>query len=145
MKGFSDDKQIMGAALYRLAGLSACFGGCGGCMDCFRSWVSSGASDLRSLRGRGERRIRTSCARLSDGSPRCHHAVRQSTRGTSTRQGRDGSPGNCQKPCRRDISRRGGADGGNPNGDVTLVEFFDYNCPYCRQVSSVMTKAEEAD
>jgi protein-disulfide isomerase len=34
---------------------------------------------------------------------------------------------------------------GNPNGDVTLVEFFDYNCPYCRQVVSVMIKAEEAD
>lgn len=23
---------------------------------------------------------------------------------------------------------------GNPNGDVTIVEFFDYRCPYCRQV-----------
>ena len=22
---------------------------------------------------------------------------------------------------------------GNPQGDVTLSEFFDYNCPYCRQ------------
>ncbi|XOY55111.1 MAG: thioredoxin domain-containing protein [Rhodobacterales bacterium] len=21
---------------------------------------------------------------------------------------------------------------GNPQGDVTVVEFFDYNCPYCR-------------
>ena len=24
---------------------------------------------------------------------------------------------------------------GNPNGDVTLVEFFDYRCPYCKQVA----------
>jgi protein-disulfide isomerase len=23
---------------------------------------------------------------------------------------------------------------GNPEGDVTVVEFFDYRCPYCRQV-----------
>ena len=24
--------------------------------------------------------------------------------------------------------------GGNPHGDVSLVEFFDYRCPYCKQV-----------
>ncbi len=22
---------------------------------------------------------------------------------------------------------------GNPDGDVTVVEFFDYNCPYCKR------------
>ncbi len=35
--------------------------------------------------------------------------------------------------------------GGNPEGDVTLVEFFDYNCPYCRRVAPVMIEAEDAD
>ncbi len=24
---------------------------------------------------------------------------------------------------------------GNPEGDVTIVEFFDYNCPYCKRVT----------
>jgi len=24
---------------------------------------------------------------------------------------------------------------GNPNGDVTIVEYFDYNCPYCRKLA----------
>lgn len=35
--------------------------------------------------------------------------------------------------------------GGNPKGDATLVEFFDYNCPYCHQMASVMIEAEKAD
>jgi protein-disulfide isomerase len=35
--------------------------------------------------------------------------------------------------------------GGNPEGDVTLVEFFDYNCPYCRQMAPLMVQAEGED
>lgn len=34
---------------------------------------------------------------------------------------------------------------GNPNGDVTIVEFFDYNCPYCRRVKPEMAKLLEQD
>ena len=35
--------------------------------------------------------------------------------------------------------------GGNPSGDITVVEFFDYNCPYCRRVAPTLTEVEEAD
>jgi protein-disulfide isomerase len=36
---------------------------------------------------------------------------------------------------RRDLLEDAAAPvGGNPKGDVTVVEFFDYRCPYCKQV-----------
>jgi len=30
--------------------------------------------------------------------------------------------------------------GGNPQGDVTIVEFFDYRCPYCKEVQPSLDK-----
>lgn len=35
--------------------------------------------------------------------------------------------------------------GGNPNGNVTVVEFFDYNCPYCKMMAPLIEQAETAD
>ncbi|MDE4142706.1 MULTISPECIES: DsbA family protein [Rhodobacterales] len=34
---------------------------------------------------------------------------------------------------------------GNPEGDVTVVEFFDYNCPYCRRVKPEVRALIEED
>lgn len=34
---------------------------------------------------------------------------------------------------------------GNPDGDVVVVEFFDYNCPYCRRAGAVVEDLIEAD
>ena len=35
--------------------------------------------------------------------------------------------------------------GGNPQGDVTVVEFFDYRCPYCKQVHPAIQKLLDED
>jgi protein-disulfide isomerase len=34
---------------------------------------------------------------------------------------------------------------GNPVGDVSVVEFFDYNCPDCKVMAPVMQQAQAAD
>ncbi len=35
--------------------------------------------------------------------------------------------------------------GGNIDGDVTVVEFFDYNCGYCKQALSTVERLKRAD
>jgi protein-disulfide isomerase len=34
---------------------------------------------------------------------------------------------------------------GNPKGDVTLVEFFDYRCGYCKRVAGAVTQLQKDD
>lgn len=34
---------------------------------------------------------------------------------------------------------------GNPQGDVTVYEFFDYNCPYCKRVAADVMRLIEDD
>ncbi len=38
-----------------------------------------------------------------------------------------------------------GAVGGNPRGDVTIVEFFDFRCPFCRSAHAELSKIIAAD
>lgn len=35
--------------------------------------------------------------------------------------------------------------GGNPKGSVSLVEFFDYRCPYCKEVEPAIEKLADGD
>lgn len=45
-----------------------------------------------------------------------------------------------------DIRRDPGSPvGGNPNGDVVLVEFFDYRCGVCKRVHPIVAKLIETD
>jgi protein-disulfide isomerase len=39
----------------------------------------------------------------------------------------------------------GNAWSGNPKGDVTLVEYFDYNCGYCRAILPVIKQLTQRD
>jgi protein-disulfide isomerase len=46
----------------------------------------------------------------------------------------------------REIYRDPNADiAGNPNGDITVVEFFDYNCGYCKRGLHDIVKLVETD
>ncbi len=35
--------------------------------------------------------------------------------------------------------------GGNPKGDVTIVAFLDYNCPFCKKATPALDKVVAAD
>jgi protein-disulfide isomerase len=35
--------------------------------------------------------------------------------------------------------------GGNPDGDISIVEWFDYNCPYCRKIAPELAQVVQDD
>lgn len=43
------------------------------------------------------------------------------------------------------VSDPGTPVGGNPEGDVTIVEFFDYHCGYCKRAHPTMQSVLKAD
>ncbi len=43
------------------------------------------------------------------------------------------------------VNDSGSYVGGNPNGDITLVEFFDYQCGYCKRVHPTVRKLLKED
>src|SRR5215469_4960366 len=52
----------------------------------------------------------------------------------------EGNQQKAQLTASRGRLEEGGAVGGNPRGEVTIVEFFDTRCPYCRKLEPVMAK-----
>src|SRR6266850_1667601 len=34
---------------------------------------------------------------------------------------------------------------GNPDGDISIVEYFDYNCPYCRKIAPEIRQVVQDD
>ena len=56
--------------------------------------------------------------------------------GRRRRQCADGSPG----AARPDIPVAGNAD-----GDITIVEYFDYQCPYCRKIEPELRQVVQDD
>ena len=34
---------------------------------------------------------------------------------------------------------------GNPEGDISIVEYFDYNCPYCRKIAPEISQVVQDD
>ena len=51
-------------------------------------------------------------------------------------------PGELREALERD---RNGIVLGNPDGNVTLTEFFDYNCPFCKKLVPAMQRLIGAD
>lgn len=57
-------------------------------------------------------------------------------------------PAGCIRPERRregHSSRSGSAQAGNPKGDVTIVAFTDYNCPFCKKAEPDLNRIVKED
>lgn len=69
------------------------------------------------------------------------NALQQQQNEQQNAQAQNALPANAQKL----FYAPGSPVAGNPNGGITLVEFFDYQCPHCKNVATEVTKLIAAD
>jgi protein-disulfide isomerase len=119
--------------------------GCACCLVHFELWISSGAPQCECFGEHAEGRIRQRVQTYLLDHP---EVIIESVNRMEARQ-RASAEAEVQtivKSHADELFRDADSPvGGNPNGDITLVEFFDYNCPYCRQMVPVMMQAEASD
>ena len=91
------------------------------------------------------RRSRTSSANICWPIPNC--CWKCSRRSTPSRRKSRGSRSRRSSSDAKDKIYKSAHDGivGNPNGKVTIVEFFDYNCGYCKRAIEDMQAMTAAD
>jgi len=53
------------------------------------------------------------------------------------------SPAQAQTP--DTVVNQGDPAAGNPKGDVTIVAFFDYNCPFCKHAEAALEHVSQTD
>ncbi len=105
---------------------------CRACADPRRRRGRRAEFDSRPCRMPNSGGVRSGRARLSAGQSERHHRGGGHAREAEADSGRTEADALWSRRMRGDLRGRYSWVGGNPEGDMTVVEFMDYRCGYCR-------------